>query len=221
MSKLYGDKHRAFQDQFDSRQIADRIEDLAVVTEVSEDVAAFIEQRDMFFLSTVDHQGRPTVSYKGGEAGNFVRVVDEHTLAFPSFDGNGMYYSMGNIKGNAQVGLLFIDFEKPHRIRVQGTASVSDDDPLLSSWKEAELVVRVTVSELWQNCPRYVHRYQKVKDSRYIPKPDRDTPVAGWKRVEEVNDILREPERQQVEEAGGTISIEEWMGYVQSGDEKA
>lgn len=221
MSRLYGEQHRARQDQFDSRKMADRVEELAVVTEISEDAAAFIEQRDMFFLSTVDHQGRPTVSYKGGEAGAFVRVVDEHTLAFPSFDGNGMYYSMGNIDGHAEVGMLFIDFEKPHRIRVQGKARVSADDPLLSYWKEAELVVRVTVSELWQNCPRYIHRYQKVKDSHYVPKADGETPVAAWKRVDEVNDVLSDKDRKRVEESGGTMPIEEWMSYVQSGDEKA
>jgi predicted pyridoxine 5'-phosphate oxidase superfamily flavin-nucleotide-binding protein len=221
MSRLYGEQHRARQDQFDSRKMADRVEELAVVTEISEDAAAFIEQRDMFFLSTVDQQGRPTVSYKGGEAGAFVSVVDEHTLAFPSFDGNGMYYSMGNIDGHAEVGMLFIDFEKPHRIRVQGKARVSADDPLLSYWKEAELVVRVTVSELWQNCPRYIHRYQKVKGSHYVPKADCETPVAAWKRVDEVNDVLSDKDRKQVEESGGTMPIEEWMSYVQSGDEKA
>lgn len=221
MSRLYGEQHRARQDQFDSRKMADRVEELAVVTEISDDAAAFIEQRDMFFLSTVDHQGRPTVSYKGGEAGAFVRVVDEQTLAFPSFDGNGMYYSMGNIDGHAEVGMLFIDFEKPHRIRVQGKARVSADDPLLSYWKEAELVVRVTVSELWQNCPRYIHRYQKVKDSHYVPKADCETPVAAWKRVDEVNDVLSDKDRKRVEESGGTMPIEEWMSYVQSGDEKA
>lgn len=221
MSKLYGDQHRQFQDQFDSRRLADRIEEIAVVTEITPEAQTFIEGRDMFFLSTVDHKGRPTVSYKGAEAGSFVRVVDESTLAFPSFDGNGMFYSMGNIQGNPAIGMLFIDFEKPHRIRVQGTASVSADDPLLSTWKEAELVVRVTLSELWQNCPRYVHRYQKVKDSRYVPKAECDTPVASWKRVPEVSDVLRDHERKQVKEAGGEIPIEEWMGYVQSGDEKA
>ncbi|MCX4192546.1 pyridoxamine 5'-phosphate oxidase family protein [Methylophaga sp. OBS1] len=221
MSRLYGEKHREFQDLFDSRDMADRVEELAVITEISEEAAAFIEQRDMFFLSTVDHQGRPTVSYKGGEAGAFVRVVDEHTLAFPSFDGNGMYFSMGNIDGHAEVGMLFIDFEKPHRIRVQGKASVSADDPLLPSWKEAELVVRVRVSELWQNCPRYIHRYQKVKDSHYVPKADCETPVAAWKRVDEVNDVLSDKDREKVEKSGGTMPIEEWMSYVQSGDEKA
>lgn len=221
MSRLYNDKHRALQDLFNSREMADRVEEVALVTEVDEMAKDFIESRDMFFLTTVDERGRPTVSYKGGEAGSFIKVLDEKTLAFPSYDGNGMYYSMGNIQGNPEVGLLFIDFEKPHRIRVQGTAIASSDDPLIDEWKEAEMVVRVTVSELWQNCPRYVHRYQKVKDSRYIPKPECKTPVAAWKRIDGLQDVLREHELNQVAEEGGTMSIEEWFSYIQSGDDKA
>ncbi|MGH7929006.1 MAG: pyridoxamine 5'-phosphate oxidase family protein, partial [Candidatus Binatia bacterium] len=134
MSRLYGDQHRAFQDQFDTRRLADRIEDIAVVTEIGDETKAFIEARDMFFLSSIDHKGRPTVSYKGGVPG-FVRVVDAKTLAFPSYNGNGMYFSMGNIAGNNQIGMLFIDFEKPHRIRVQGEARVSNDDSLIETWK--------------------------------------------------------------------------------------
>src|SRR5690554_451869 len=127
MSRLYNENHREFQDKFETRKMADRIEELAVVTEISPENKAYIESRDMFFLSTIDDAGRPTVSYKGGAPG-FVQVLDEKTIAFPSYDGNGMYYSVGNIAGNTQVGMLFIDFEKPHRVRVQGMATVSADD---------------------------------------------------------------------------------------------
>lgn len=220
MSRLYGDAHRALQDQFDTRRMADRIEDLAVTTEFEPEVRAFIESRDMFFLSTVDQAGRPTVSYKGGDTG-LVRIIGDGELAFPSYDGNGMYYSMGNIAENRQVGMLFIDFEKPHRIRLQGVASVSLDDPLKDQWKEAELVVRVRVTELWRNCPRYVHRYQRVKQSRYVPKDACETPVATWKRTDAVQDVLRPHEAEQVRRSGGEITIEEWIEQVQSGDEKA
>ncbi|MCC7412354.1 MAG: pyridoxamine 5'-phosphate oxidase family protein [Gammaproteobacteria bacterium] len=219
MSRLYGDQHRAFHDLFDTRRMADRIEQIAVATEFTPEAKAFIEARDMFFLSTIDHKGRPTVSYKGGDPG-FVKVVDATTLAFPSYDGNGMYFSMGNIAGNNQLGMLFIDFEKPHRIRVQGTAEVSADDPLLGSWKEAELVVRLKLSELWQNCPRYIHRYRKVTGSRYVPRENVETPLCEWKRIEGIEDVLRPHETERVERAG-QISIEEWMGRVMSGDENA
>ena len=215
MSRIYTDQHRALQDHFDSRRMADRIEEIAVRTEFGPDEKAFIEARDMFFLSTMDERGRPTVSYKGGDPG-FVRVVDEHTLAFPSYDGNGMYYSMGNINGHNEVGMLFIDFERPHRVRVQGTATVSADDPLLGSWHEAELVVRVTLSELWQNCPRYVHRYQKVNTSRYVPRAEQETPLCEWKRIDGVQDVLRPHELERVE-AAGHIDAEEWAERIKQG----
>lgn len=220
MSRIYGDQHRTLQDAFDTRRMADRIEELAVVTEIDDDTRAFIESRDMFFLSTIDHHGRPTVSYKGGAPG-FVRVIDSGTIAFPSYDGNGMYLSMGNIAANSQIGILFIDFEKPHRIRLQGTAEVCRDDSLIDTWKEAELVVRVRVSELWQNCPRYIHRYRKVQDSRYVPKDACDTPIAEWKRTDAVQDVLRPHEADTVAKSGGTIPIEEWMERVKTGDENA
>src|ERR1700719_5210023 len=141
MSRLYGPQHRALQDRFDMRRLADGVERRIVATEISAQHREFIESRDMFWLATVDHQGRPTVSYKGGDPG-FVRVLDSRTVAFPCYDGNGMFYSMGNLLGNPQVGMLFVNFEKPHRLRLQGTASVDDNDPLLQEYAEAQLVVR-------------------------------------------------------------------------------
>lgn len=218
MSRIYTDQHRAWQDHFDSRRMADRIEDIALRTEFGSDEKQFIEARDMFFLSSNDARGRPTVSYKGGDPG-FVKIVDAKTLAFPSYDGNGMHYSVGNISGNSEVGLLFIDFEKPHRIRVQGTASVRVDDPLRDQWTAAELVVRVSLSELWQNCPRYIHRYQKVSPSRYVPRENAATPLCEWKRIEGMQDVLRDHERAQVERAGN-ISAEQWARRIADGDDQ-
>jgi len=219
MSKFYGEQQRALQDAFGTRHLADRIEQLACRTEFDEETKRFIEAMDMFFLATVDHQGRPTVSYKGGDPG-FVKVIDSTTLVFPSYDGNGMFLSMGNIAQSHQVGLLFISFERPHRLRVQGTASISRDDPLMAQYKEADMLVRVQLSELWQNCPRYVHRYQKENPSRYVPREAYETPLAGWKRVEAVQDVL--PARDAAKaQAAGIIGIEEWADKVKSGDPTA
>ena len=148
MSRLYGPIHRSLQERFDTRRLADNVEKRVVLTEIPPEHKAFIESREMFFLSTIDHQGRPTVSYKGGDPG-FVRVLDVKTVAFPCYDGNGMFYSMGNLLGNPQVGMLFVNFEKPHRLRLQGVASIDDSDPLLAEYAEAQLVVRVTVSEIF------------------------------------------------------------------------
>ena len=140
MSRLYGDTHRALQQEYDTEKLADVVEQAIVHDEVTSRDKAFIEGRDMFFLSTVDHQGRPTVSYKGGDPG-FVKIVDRKTIVFPSYDGNGMFLSMGNLKATSHVGLLFIDFENPHRLRVQGDATISKDHPLMEVYKEADLIV--------------------------------------------------------------------------------
>ncbi len=188
--------------------------------EIGEEERAFIESRDFFFLSTVNEAGQPTVSYKGGNPG-FVKVLDASTLLFPSYDGNGMYLSMGNITANAHVGFLFIDLERPFRLRAQGIAEVSDAPDLMAHYKEADLVVRVKISELWMNCPRYIHRYQRIKPSRYVPQADSETPVCEWKRVDAVQDVLRPHELQQVQRAGGVIPTEDWIARVQAGDENA
>ncbi|UVE16877.1 pyridoxamine 5'-phosphate oxidase family protein [Pseudomonas sp. LS44] len=215
MSRLYGDQHRALQEAFGTRNMADRIERLACKTEFDEAAKGFIESMDMFFLSTIDHLGRPTVSYKGGDPG-FVRIVDSTTLVFPSYDGNGMHLSMGNATQNPQVGLLFISFERPHRLRVQGTASVSRDDPLMADYKEADCIVRVQLSELWQNCPRYVHRYQKVEPSPYVPREVCETPLAEWKRVDLFQDVLRADDVAKAQ-AAGIVSIAELIAKAKAG----
>jgi len=217
VSKLYDEAHRALQDQFGTRLMADLNEESDLVHEISERNRAFIETRDMFFLSTVDHRGRPTVSYKGGDPG-FIKVADPTTLLFPSYDGNGMFLSMGNIAESALVGLLFIDFEKPRRLRLQGSATITTDPELLGNWTDADLAVRVAVSDVWINCPRYVHRYQKVKASRYVPRKDKETPLAEWKRIDSLQEALRDDERRAVEKRG-TITEEEWMARIEEGSD--
>jgi predicted pyridoxine 5'-phosphate oxidase superfamily flavin-nucleotide-binding protein len=143
----------------------------------------------MFFLATADADGKPQCSYKGGEPG-FVRVLDEGTIAFPSYDGNGMYLSMGNTLVNANVGLLFIDFEGRKRLRLNGVASVDLDDPLRAAWPEAQFVVRVNATEVFPNCPRYIHEYRLVQRSSYVPRASTRTPVPEWKRAEWAADVL-------------------------------
>ena len=213
MSNLYGPNHRALQERFDTRRLADNVEKRVVLTAIPPEHKTFIESRDMFFLSTIDHQGRPTVSYKGGDPG-FIRVLDDKTVAFPCYDGNGMFYSMGNLTGNGQVGMLFIDFEKPHRLRLQGIASVSVDDPLLQDYAEAQLVVRVAVSQIFRNCPRYVHRYAKTRPSEYVPRSACETPLAPWKRVDDLQDSLPAKDRARVEQEGGVMSRSEYEKYL-------
>jgi uncharacterized protein len=189
MTNTYHSGHRLLQDRFDTRRLADRIDERLVDDVIDADDKSFIENLDMFFLATADDRGYPTCSYKGGEPG-FVRVVDEHTVAFPNYDGNGMYLSAGNLLVNHNVGLLFVDFERGRRLRLNGVASVDEHDELMEHYPEAQFVVRVRAHEVFPNCPRYIHKYRLVKRSRFVPKAGCPTPVPGWKRFECARDVL-------------------------------
>ena len=189
MPGTYHGGHRLFQDRFDTRRLADRTDERLVDDVIDSDDKAFIEDLDMFFLATSDEQGHPNCSYKGGEPG-FVRVLDDHTLAFPNYDGNGMYLSAGNVLVNPNVGMLFIDFEKGRRLRLNGVASIDEHDEIMEHYPEAQFVVRVRAREVFPNCPRYIHKYRLVERSRYVPKASCPTPVPDWKRSAWAEDVL-------------------------------
>jgi len=186
---MYHDGNRQLQDQFDSRRIADRLVEVLHRTVFTEEDRAFIESRPMFFLATADASGAPDCSYKGGRPG-FVRVVGPSELAFPSYDGNGMFKSLGNVLANPQVGLLFIDFETPRRLRVNGTARIDAADPLRGSFEGAQLLVRVHASHVFPNCPRYIHRMALQEVSAYAPAAGHEPPVPAWKQMDAFRDYL-------------------------------
>lgn len=184
----YHDGNLELQERFDTRRLADRLKQRVTET-IGDEFRPIIEEARMFFLATCDDRGLPTCSYKGGDPG-FVRIVDDSTLAFPNYDGNGKYQSMGNLLRNPNVGLLFVDFEGSQRLRIQGVATIEDDDPLLAEYTEAQFIVRVAVTEVYRNCPRYVHKYRFVEQSEYVPHPERETPQPAWKTSEEMQDVL-------------------------------
>ena len=188
-SPAYHAGMRALQDRFDTRRLADRLDEKLGRKHFSDEDRAFIESRPMFFLATADGEGRPDCSFKGGTPG-FVRVTGEAELAFPSYDGNGMFRSLGNVLVNPAVALLFIDFEHPRRLRVNGRASVAGDDPLLASFAGAQLVVRVRAERIFPNCPRYIHRMTTVEPSPYVPREGTTPPVPKWKRFDDFADVL-------------------------------
>ena len=179
MTYTYHDKQRKLQEQFDTTRVADRLKNI-VHDRLTEDDVEFIEAVDMFFLATVDADGHPNCSYKGGEPG-FVRVVDETTVAFPNYDGNGMYMSMGNVAETGEVGMLFINFQEQHRMRLNGSATIDANDPLMAEYPEAQFVVRVKAREIFPNCPRYIHKMKLVSRSRFVPRLGEQTPVPAWK----------------------------------------
>ncbi len=189
VSSIYHEGNRKLQDLFDTRRMADRLNETIVRDFIAPSDREFIERMDMFFIATVDAEGHANCSYKGGEPG-FVRVVDEHTIAFPNYDGNGMYLSMGNVADTGQVGLLFIDFDRRHRMRLNGEATIDRNDPLMAEYPEAQFIVRVRAREVFPNCPRYIHQMKLVQHSRFVPKTDCQTPVPSWKKGDWVSDAL-------------------------------
>jgi len=189
VDNLYHDGMRRLQDLRETRPIADRLNQVTVRTAFTEDDRAFIHGCPMFFVATADAEGRPDCSYKGGLPG-FVRVLDDRTLAVPDYDGNGMYRTWGNVVANPHIGLLFLDFEKPKRIRVNGTAQISGSDPLIAHCPGAVFMVRITATQIFPNCPRYIHQMKMVEPSVYSPRPDYSPPVPAWKTFDSFRDAL-------------------------------
>ena len=187
--QMYHEESRKLQDQFDTRRLADRLVEMLVRSVFNQEDREFIEGQRMFFLATTDADGFPDCSYKGGDPG-FVRVVDERTLVFPSYDGNGMFKSLGNIRANSAVGLLFLSFEQPKRLRVNGTATVSSDDSAIGLFPGAQLLVRVTPRHIFPNCPRYIPQMQLVEASPYVPRAGCTAPVPNWKKRPQFNEVL-------------------------------
>ena len=189
-SVMFHEGNRQLQDRFDSRRISDRLEEKLTRKEFTADDKAFVESLPYFFLATSDDRGRPDCSFKGGAPG-FVRITGPSEIAFPDYDGNGMFKSLGNIVVNADVGLLFIAMHgKARRLRVNGSASVSDRDPLLAETVGAQLIVRVTARAIFPNCPRYIPTMQSVEPSVYTPCAGVDAPEPGWKGFADFKDFV-------------------------------
>jgi len=189
-SIMYHEGNRQLQDAFASRRISDRLEEKLTRTTFTADDAAFIESVIYFFIATADTDGRPDCSYKGGAAG-FVRVTAPDELAFPDYDGNGMFKSLGNLLVNAHVGLLFIDLHgRPRRLRVNGEARIARDDPLLAQTVGAQLIVRVKARAIFPNCPRYIPKLQLVEPSQYAPLPGKEPVEPAWKGFDAFKDVI-------------------------------
>lgn len=215
MSVFYGVTHRRLQDGNGSRKLADRLEEHAhAAFEPME--RAFIERVAMFFLSTVDDHGQPTVSYKGGAPG-FVRITGPGELTFPDYDGNGMFMTLGNIAANPRVGLLFVDFERPHRLRVHGTAKVTQDEALLGLYPGSDHVVQVAATQIFVNCGRYVHRWESSTLSPHVPDPQGRQPFPAWKRLDIFDGVLSPLDARHVERVGGPMSFEDYPGEADPG----
>lgn len=215
--EFYSDTQRKVQAEHDSVNLADAVVAAIVSDEIQEEQIEFISSRDYFFLSTVSAKGEPTVSYKGGPVG-LVQVVSPSKIVFPNYDGNGMFYSMGNTTETGKVGLLFIDMETPLRVRLQGTAKVSKNTDLMALFPGSNMVVEVDVDSVFYNCARYIHKHKRVETSKYVPDDKGEQPFPAWKRIDLLQEVLQPKDIGKADEAGGTITTEQYNEKVQQGD---
>jgi uncharacterized protein len=214
----YTEQALALQKRFDTQALAAAELQVIVHDALSPGDRAFISQMEMFWLASVDPQGSPTVSFKGGAPG-FVQMPDDKTLLFPCFDGNGMFFSMGNIASTSHIGMLFMDFVTPSRLRVQGDAKLTDDPTIVGLWPGAQFAVKVAITALITNCPRYIPRMQRVQASRYVPDTKTgQQPIPGWKRIDAIQGVLPQRDQHKAHTVGGLISMDEWGAMVMKGD---
>lgn len=214
--EFYTDSQRKLQNDNGNEKLAVAVVHAIVRDELEEIHQEYIESRDYFFLSTVNAEGEPSVSYKGGAPG-FVHVEGTNSLIFPNYDGNGMWLSMGNIDEAAQVGLLFMDFVTPWRIRVQGKATLSKDPELMARYPGSNMVVKVDVTRVFQNCARYIHKHTRVETSQYVPDKTGNQPFPAWKRIDAIQDFLHEKDQGKAEQEGGLITEEQYLEKVGEG----
>jgi predicted pyridoxine 5'-phosphate oxidase superfamily flavin-nucleotide-binding protein len=186
------DGERQLQQRFDSERLAERIRTLTVHDRIDARDRDFIERMDMLFMASAGANGNVDCSYKGGDPG-FVRVLDDQTVAFPIYDGNGQFMSSGNVLDNGKVGLLFIDFQGQRRMRLNGTATIDFDDPMMADYPEAQFIIRVHAEEIFPNCPRYIHKMELVERSRFVPQAACETPEPEWK--DHFEDVLPAAQR--------------------------
>ena len=214
----YTQKALELQKRFDTEALAAAELQVILHDTLSPPDRGFIAQAEFFWLSSVDPQGSPTVSFKGGAPG-FVNMPDDKTLLFPCFDGNGMFFSMGNIASTSKIGMLFMNFETPSRLRVQGNAHLTDDPAIVGLWPGAQFGIKVEITALITNCPRYIPRMQRVDGSRYVP--DTKTghqPIPGWKRIDAIQGVLPKRDQGKADDVGGLITMDEWGAMVMKGD---
>ena len=126
--------------------------------------AAFIAERDGFYLASVSETGWPYVQFRGGPAG-FLRVVDEHTLGYADLRGNRQYVTTGNVAVNDRISVFLMDYAHQRRLKVFGRMRIVDasDDPELAATLAApgyparvERAVLIQFEAFDWNCPQHI-----------------------------------------------------------------
>ena len=184
---MYGEGARALQDEFDSRRLADLLAEVTVHGALDQGDIELVRDQSAVWVATVDADGWPDVSYKGGNPG-FVKVIDPSELQLPIYNGNGMWRTLGNVRDNGRVALLFVDQARPWRMRVHGIGAVLTDPAAVEAFHGAEAVLRVQVARVFPNCGRYIHQDGGI--SPFVPQPGSEPPVPEWKQLPFLREVL-------------------------------
>jgi len=172
---------KAIQARHGSRDAYARMEsERGWETRIMPDVAGFIEQQTSVFFATANEEGQPYIQHRGGPAG-FLRVLDDHTIAFADFAGNRQYITLGNLADNPKAYLFLIDYARRRRIKLWGNARVVEDDPELlarlmpQGYKaRGERVIVMTVSAWDMNCPQHIpQRFEAADVAAALAEKDR------------------------------------------------
>ena len=145
--------------------------------QLNEAMREFIARQEMVFIATSDDAGDADCSFRAGPAG-FVRVLDDKTLCYPEYRGNGVMASLSNISETGHVGMLFVDFIVAKiGLHVNGRAQTVDNeelrsDPRLTPEMKADLDqtggrrperwVLIWVEEAYVHCSKHIPLLRKV-----------------------------------------------------------
>ena len=183
----YHDGMRELQDRYEGREVPDRLAEHRMRRAFNDVDRELIETAPFFFLATSSEESGDS-SFKGGDSG-FVRITGENTLAWPDYDGNRMYRSLGNIMRNPRVGLLFIRFDGvlangAARMRINGKAEIDETPEALAGLPGAKRLIRVTAEHIFSNCPRYIPKLAQQEPSVYTPREGYEPPDPAWKSMD-------------------------------------
>lgn len=172
---------KAVQEQRGSREGYARMEAKgSTATKIDASLAAFIGEQRSFYLATASREGQPYIQHRGGPPG-FLRMLDEHTLAFADFSGNRQYISTGNLAENPRAMIFLMDYRNGHRVKIWGTARVVENDPALIESlmppgyrARGEAAILFTVAAWDVNCSQHIPRMVFVEDAAVLAERIRE-----------------------------------------------
>jgi predicted pyridoxine 5'-phosphate oxidase superfamily flavin-nucleotide-binding protein len=177
---MFTDSVKAAQEAYGSRARLDRFTKMAGPNdELTDREAGFIEQRDTFYIATVNEDGWPYVQHRGGPPG-FLRVIGPKCLAYADFRGNTQLVSVGNVASNDRVSLILMDYPNRRRLKILGHMRVENAQAVpaedlatveLPDYRaQVERVVYIDVAAFDWNCPQHItQRYTESEFAQLQP----------------------------------------------------